>query len=171
MLHKTVRTKNLNEPNDPKPAKMTQNQPIRPKKIAKQPGTTQNFEIRIIFNQLLLFSLRVQVSKFGRFGSKSINFLILTKFCVYSISKILISNLTFVFERFQPKFPNLGIMGQKVLIFKYWQNLAYAKSLILTKFCLYPILKVLISSLKIVFEKFLPKFPNLSILDQQTQTF
>ena len=36
--------------------------------------------------------------KFGHFGPKSINFLILTKFCLYPILKVLISNLTLLFE-------------------------------------------------------------------------
>ena len=171
MLHKAVRTKNLNEPKRPE---TSQNDPKLANTTKKNCETTRNnpkFQNSDNFQLAFVFQSSSQSVQIWAFWVKSINFLILTKFCLYSISKILISNLTFVFESFQSKFPNLGIMGQKVLIFKYWQNLAYAKSLILTKFCLYPVLKVLISSLKIVFEKFLPKFPNLSILDQQTQTF
>ena len=38
--------------------------------------------------------------KFGHFGPKSINLLILTKFRQYHFSKVLISNLTLVFENF-----------------------------------------------------------------------
>ena len=51
--------------------------------------------------------------KFGHFGSKSINFLILTKFCMYPISKVLTSNPTFVFKNFEHKSPNLGITNFK----------------------------------------------------------
>ena len=38
-----------------------------------------------------------QIPKFENFESKSITFLILTKFYLYNISKVLISNLTFAF--------------------------------------------------------------------------
>ena len=55
---------------------------------------------------------------FGHFGSKKINFLILlVKFCINPISNVLISNLTLVFENFEPKSPNVGILGQKVSTF------------------------------------------------------
>ena len=53
------------------------------------------------------------MSKFGHFGPKSINFLILTKFCLYPVLKVLISNQTFVFENFKPKFPDFGVVSQK----------------------------------------------------------
>ena len=39
-------------------------------------------------------------SQIWHFGSKSINFPILMKFCLYRIPKMLISNLTYVFEKF-----------------------------------------------------------------------
>ena len=74
--------------------------------------------------------------RLGYFGSKSINFIIFAKFCMCSISNVVISNLTLVFENFQPKSPNMGILGSKNIDF-----------LIVTKFCLYPISKVLISNL------------------------
>ena len=67
--------------------------------------------------------------KFGYFESISINFLIITKFCLYPISKVLISNLTFAFENFKPKSPNFSILDRKNI------NL-----LLLTKFCLHAIL-------------------------------
>ena len=51
--------------------------------------------------------------KFEHFGQKSINFLILTKFCLNPILTMLISNLIFVFENFDPKFQNLDIFVQK----------------------------------------------------------
>ena len=54
-----------------------------------------------------------QIPKFGHFGLKSINFLILMKFCMYTISNVLIANLTLAFEKFEPKSLNLGIMGKK----------------------------------------------------------
>ena len=54
-----------------------------------------------------------QTSKFGRFGPKGINFLILTKFCLYRISKVLISNQTFVFKNFNSKSPIFGVFGSK----------------------------------------------------------
>ena len=41
-----------------------------------------------------------QMPKSGHLGPKSINVLILIKFCLYPILKILISNLTMVFENF-----------------------------------------------------------------------
>ena len=55
--------------------------------------------------------------KFGHFGPKSINFLILTKFCMYPILDVLVLNLALAFENFEPKFPNLGILDQKLSIF------------------------------------------------------
>ena len=58
-----------------------------------------------------------QTSKFGYFGSISINFLIITKYYRQPISKVLVSNLTLVFEIFESKRPNLGILGQKVASF------------------------------------------------------
>ena len=51
-----------------------------------------DFESDICFQTFL-----AETSKFEHFRPKSINFLILTKFCLYVISKVLISNLTFAF--------------------------------------------------------------------------
>ena len=51
----------------------------------------------------------------GHFGPASFNFLILTKFLMYPILNVLISNLSFTFENFESKCPSLGILGQKVL--------------------------------------------------------
>ena len=62
---------------------------------------------------------------------KSIDLLILTKFRMYPIFNVLISNLSLVFESFVPKYLNLGILGQDV-------------ATILTKFCMYSISEVLI---------------------------
>ena len=58
---------------------------------------------------------------------------------------MLIANLIFVFKNFEQKCPNLGILGQKSINF-----------LILTKFWLYRISKVLILNLKFTFENFKP---------------
>ena len=52
-----------------------------------------------------------QILKFGHFGPKSISFLILTKFSPYSTAKVLISNPDFAFKKFEPKFPNLGVLN------------------------------------------------------------
>ena len=57
-----------------------------------------------------------QILNVGRFGPKSMNFLILTKFCMYPISNVLILNLTLAFENFETKFQYLSILG-KVLTF------------------------------------------------------
>ena len=51
-----------------------------------------------------------QTPKFKHFGPKGVNFLILTNFCLYSVSKVLISNKTFVFENFKPKSSNFGVL-------------------------------------------------------------
>ena len=50
-------------------------------------------------------------------GPKSIDLLILTKFRMYPILNVLISNLSLVFKHFVPKSPRFGILGQKVATF------------------------------------------------------
>ena len=45
------------------------------------------------------------------------------KFPLYPISKVLISNLTFVFQNVEPKYPILGVLGQKVLTFKSFNEI------------------------------------------------
>ena len=57
------------------------------------------------------------MSNFEHFEPKRINFLVLTKFRLYPISKVMISNLTFVFQNCEHKCPNFGILRQKVLTF------------------------------------------------------
>ena len=79
---------------------------------------------------------------FGHFRPKSNSFLILMKFCLYRVSKVLILKLPFVFKNLCPKSINFGIFGPKSINF-----------LILTKFRLYPISKVLE-----IFESFELKF-------------
>ena len=59
---------------------------------------------------------RAQMPKLRHFRSKCTIFLMLTKFCLYTISKVLISNLTLVFKNVEPKYPNLDILGEKVVI-------------------------------------------------------
>ena len=58
-----------------------------------------------------------QMPKPGHFGPKSINFLILMKFCLYPGSKVLISNQTFVFKNSKTKFPDFGVLSKKNPIF------------------------------------------------------
>ena len=99
--------------NVPKPPKTSLNNPKNLQIDPKSPKTSKLGRSRI-FCQLLFFTLRTQMPKFWYFGSISINFLILTKFCMYPISNVLTSNLTLVFENFGPKSPNLGIFGQKI---------------------------------------------------------
>ena len=101
-----------------------------PQKIAKRPKTTQNFKSGEIWNFYEIFlkayfedadfksdnsfrKFRTYVPKFRHFGPKSINFLILMKFRIFPILNVLISNLALVFENVEPKFPNMGIFGQK----------------------------------------------------------
>ena len=55
--------------------------------------------------------------KFGYFGLKTVNFLIFTKFRMYPILNVLILNLSYVFENFEPKGPNLDTLGQEELTF------------------------------------------------------
>ena len=43
-----------------------------------------------------------QIPKFEHFGKKSIGFLNLMKICMYTISNVLISNLTLAFAKFNP---------------------------------------------------------------------
>ena len=62
---------------------------------------------------ICFWKLRAEIPKFGHFVPKSINSLILTKFRVYSFSKVLILNLTLVFKNVEPKCPNLGNLNQK----------------------------------------------------------
>ena len=69
------------------------------------------------FCWLSFFKFWVQMHKVRHFGPKSINFLISKKFCMYAISKVLNSNVTLVFENFEPKFLNLGVLGEKLLTF------------------------------------------------------
>ena len=46
-----------------------------------------------------------------------------TNFCLYSISKMLISNMTLVFEKFLPKYPSLSILVKKYWLSKLNENL------------------------------------------------
>ena len=97
------------------------------------------------------------------------------------MSNVLISNLTFVIENFEPKSPNMGILGLKVSTFLILMTL-FSKTLgpngpksinflILAKFHMYPISNVLISNLTLIFKNFDPKFSNIGILGQKVLTF
>ena len=94
---KSIYLLNLEQP------KTSQNQPKRPKTSWKNPKILQNNpKFWNLGNLKFSASFRfykfwAEMPKFGYFGPKSINFLILTKFCLYPISKVLISNLAFAF--------------------------------------------------------------------------
>ena len=94
---------------------MIQNDPKKFRNDPKRPKTSKLGKSGI-FYQLLFFKFWAQMPKFEHFWPKSINLLILTKFPMYPISKVLISNLSFVFKNVEPKSLNLGILGQRVLI-------------------------------------------------------
>ena len=55
--------------------------------------------------------------KFGLFGPRSINFLIIKKVHMCPISKVLISNLTILFSNFLAQMPNFGLIGPKGINF------------------------------------------------------
>ena len=103
----------------------------------------------------------VKIPKIGHFGPKSINFLILTKFCMYSISTVLISNMLFALKDFELKSPNLGILGQEAL------------TLILTKIRMCPILKVLLSNLTLVLKNLSlnPKIRPSELFNRPSELF
>ena len=106
--------------NDPKPAETTRNQPKQPKNIAKRPKATQNFEIKEIWNFPLVFVFRISSpnAQIQAFWAKKYQLSNLSmKFSMYPISKVVISNLTFVFQNVEHKFPILDIFGQKILTF------------------------------------------------------
>ena len=108
--------------NELKPAKASRNQPKHSKTSQSNPIILWNnpqwpkiskLGESGIFWWLLFYKLKVQMPKFGYFGSISINYLIKTKFCPYPISKVLISSLTLIFENFESKPSNLGIWAKK----------------------------------------------------------
>ena len=94
--------------NNPKPAETTQ------KKLENDPKPPkfQNWGNLEYSNRF-----RAQIPKFGYFGPRSINFLILPvpEHCLYPSLEMLDSNLTLFFKSFKPKYQNLRILGQKVL--------------------------------------------------------
>ena len=88
-----------------KPAEMTQNQLKRPKIIAKQPKTTQNFKIGKIWNFLLAFVFQTLCpnAQIWVFWAKKYQISkILKKFCLYFILRVLLSNLTLFFKISNP---------------------------------------------------------------------
>ena len=122
----------------------------------KKCETTQNFKIGEIWNFLLAFVLQT-LSPNAQIWIFSINKYQLsnrsTIFCLYFISKVLISNLALFFENFEPKF---GHFGSKGITF-----------LILAKFLMNAISIVPISNLTLVFENFEPKSPNMGVLGRK----
>ena len=70
-------------------------------------------------------------------------------FCLYPISKVLISKCYICCQEFLAQIPNFENFGPKCINF-----------LILAKFCLYPISKVLISKCYICCQEFLAQIPN-----------
>ena len=105
--------------NQPKWAETSRNNPKPAKRTQKNYEMTQNFKFGEIWNFLLSFVFQSLSpnAQIWAFGPKSINFLVLMKFCIHPILYVLISNLSFVFEYLEPKFPNLGILDQKLLTF------------------------------------------------------
>ena len=80
----------------------------------------QNFKIGEMWDFLQVFVLQTSspnVQIWLTWGKKYQLSNLSTKFCLYFISKMLISNLTLVLESFEPKYPKLGILGQKLLTF------------------------------------------------------
>ena len=88
-------------------------------KIAKRPEKNQNFKIGEICNFLPAFAVQVlspnaQSQPFWAKIYQLSN--LLAKFCLYPISKVLIENLTFIFENLEPKFGHFESKGFKFLI-------------------------------------------------------
>ena len=70
----------------------------------KQPKRTQNFKIGRIWNfRFEAFVAQILNPNIQIWAFWTENSLILTKFRVYSISKVIISNQTLVFEKLDPK--------------------------------------------------------------------
>ena len=154
--------------NHPKPAEMTQKKfryDPKPPKISKLGKST-------ICYQLLIFKLRVQMPKFGLSGPKSFNFLILAKFRMYSILNVLILKFIICLWKFWAQMPNVWLFLKALSpnAFGHFGPKSIS-SLILTKFRMYHISKVLISNLTLVFKNFEPKSPNLGILSQKVSAF
>ena len=110
--------------NQPKPVETSRNGSKRAKttspKNSKQPKTTQNFKSGEIWNFLLAFVFQIsspngQIWVFWIKKYQLSN--LLTIFFLYPILKMLISNLTIFFKKFEPKCPNFEILGQKVSTF------------------------------------------------------
>ena len=115
--------------NQPKPAKTTQNQPKQPYKIAQQPETRQHFKIEDIWKFLLAFLFQALSPNLGFWAKKYQLSDLQRNFCLHPIWKFMISNLALFFKNFEPKCH--GHFEPKSI-----------KFLILTKFCLYPVLSV-----------------------------
>ena len=100
---------------------------------------------------------------------------------MYPITKVLVPNLAFAFQNFEPKYPNLGILGQTKFLYckggnfksdicfqKFWTKIPKGgdfepKSinlLFLMKFCLYPCYKGADFKSDIRFQKFWAQTPK-----------
>ena len=76
-------------------------------------SSVPNFEGADFKSDIWFPNFWAQISKFGYFAPKCIIFLVLTKFLMYLISKVLTSNLIFLFKNFELKSPYSGILDQK----------------------------------------------------------
>ena len=97
---------------------------------------------------------------FGHFVPESINFPILTKFRMYPILKVIISNLTFFFAN----------LATNVQILAFWAKKHNLCNL-LTKSNMLAISKVLISNLVFAFQSYEPKCAILGTLFKKVLTF
>ena len=111
---------------------MRRNDPKQPEKL-RRPKLSQNFKIWKILQKCW-----AQIPKCGCIGPKSI---ILIKFSMYPILKVLVSSLIFVFKMLSPN-PQ---------IWAYWAKKCQLSNL--NKFCLYYVLKVLISNVALTYSQ------------------
>ena len=132
----------------------------------------------------------------GCFGPKSMNFLILMKFCMYPISKVLILNPSFAFENFESKLQRVltnFLFLTKFHMYPIFEGVAFKSGIGFQIFraqiaqfghfrpkssnflsnlsVSYPSSKLLFSNLTLIFEKFEPKSLNLDIFGQKVLTF
>ena len=148
-----VLTKTRNEPklpkttqNESKPAETSR------KKTPKRPTTTQNFKIGkiLIFCSSFCFPNIERKFQIWAFWAKKYQF--------YNLKEILpllyFENLSFVIAKFRFQIPRSGHWRVKSINFLILRNF----------FSRNPIFKVLISNLRLVFEDYEPKCPNLVIL-------
>ena len=100
-------------------------------------------------SEIAFWKFLAQIPKFRHFGPKSIDSLILSKFRMYPVSNVLISDLTLL-QTFWAQITKYGYFASKSFNF-----------LALTKFCPQSISKVLISNPTFVFKNLELKSPNI----------